>query len=148
MRANVSITVKFPVNKVDLLDKLSTVDLRLSEEIDSPVLHRDELLDMPSDQPTELFVTHAYGIDAIRNAKHAAHLIQEAGGEAIVGKKTVTVDTNNPTFSSSNGQLGNHLKRLIEAKKLNPDPVVLNEITFASKTYDEAEDRVLSNRPR
>jgi hypothetical protein len=145
VRANVSIIVKLPENRSDLVKKLSTLDIRLNEEPSSPALNKDDLINLPDNQTTELFVTHAYGIDAIRNAKHAAHLIQQAGGEATVGEKTVTVDADNRNLTSTNASFGAQLRKLIEAKKYDPGLAIFDEITFASKTYDEAEDRVVAN---
>ncbi|TLX15947.1 hypothetical protein [Rhizobium sp. MHM7A] len=145
MRAHVHITAKLPANRDRFFDQLTDANIRLSTEEHSPVLTRNELLALPSDQTTELFVTNDYGIDAIRNAKYVAHLIQEAGGEAlVVGEKTVTTKADKPGLVTTNSKFSEQLKKLIEAKKFEPGIVIPDEITLAAKTYDEAEDRILA----
>lgn len=145
MRANVSMIVKLPSNSSDLCDKLAALDIRITQEPDSPALNKDELIGLPSGQSIELFVTHPYGIDAIRNAKHAAHLIQGAGGEAVVGEKTVTLEAENHNVVTANANFGERLKKLIEAKKYDPGLAIFDEITLASKAYDDAEDKIITN---
>ena len=70
---------------------------------------------------------------------------QEAGGEALLGEKTVTLGAGNPVLTTVNSNFSNQLKQLIEAKKFKPGIAMMDEITLAAKRYDEAEDRVVSN---
>lgn len=144
MRANVHITVKLPTDRDSLIEQLAKLNIRRSTDAESPVLTHDELRTIPSDQSTELFVTNDYGIDAIRQAKYAAHLIQKAGGEALVGEKTVTMKADKPGLVTDNSSFGDQLKRLIEAQKLNTDVLIVDEITLSAKMHDETEDRVLA----
>jgi hypothetical protein len=144
MRANVHITVNLPVDRNSFIEQLEKSNIRRSTDAESPVLTRDDLRSIPSDRSTELFVTNDYGIDAIRQAKYVAHMIQEAGGKALVGEKTVTMGADKPGLVTVSSNFGDQIKKLIEAQKFRPEILIVDEITLSAKMHDEAEDRALA----